>query len=88
MYILNLSENIGQISQATGSYVGALVLFSLTLFFVFVIGTTDVIYRKIRTIFYKKDATHKEAYSKDTDTNNSEFKISEDPEQDVISTWL
>ena len=78
-------------SQASGSYVGSLLLFSLTLFLVAIIGTMDVILRKIRKVFSKED---KDRVDNDREPpNNSSCEGEKEPktldfEQDVLSTWL
>ena len=78
-------------SQATGSYVGSLLLFSLTLFLVAMIGTMDVILRKIQKVFSKEDNERVDNDRKPPNNINCEEekepKIS-DFEQDVLSTWL
>ena len=78
-------------SQATGSYVGSLLLFSLTLFLVAIIGTMDVILRKIQKVFSKEDKDRVDNDIKPPN-NISYEKAKEakalDFEQDVLSTWL
>ena len=78
-------------SQATGSYVGSLLLFSLTLFLVAIIGTTDVILRKMQKVFSVEDKVRE-----DIDINPANNMSSEEEkesktlglEQDILSTWL
>ena len=78
-------------SQATGSYVGSLLLFSLTLFLVAIIGTMDVILRKIQKVFSKEDKDR--LYNDIKPPNNISYEEAKEPkaldfEQDVLSTWL
>ena len=71
------SLQIGQMSQDSGSYVGALRLFSFTLFLVFLIG----IFISLQKLVHKRT-------DKSQNTAKSEIQEQNVSHQDIISTWL
>ena len=75
------SLQIGQMGQDSGSYVGALKLFSFTLFLVFLIGISNIIFtRLLKLVHIRTDRSQNAAKSKIQEPNMSQ--------QDVVSTWL
>ena len=75
------SLQIGQMSQDSGSYVGALRLFSFTLFLVFLIGISKLIFISLQKLVHKRT-------DKSQNTAKSEIQEQNVSHQDIISTWL
>ena len=94
MYILSVNMNtyftkvmfsssllIGQMSQNSGSYVGALRLFSFTLFLVFLIGISNLVFTSLQKLVHKRT-------DKSKNTTKSELQEPNMSHQEIISTWL
>ena len=75
-------------SEASGSYVGSLLVFSLTLFLVSIIGTTDVIFHRMRKMLTKESKIKVKSETDNKICKEGRENSAVDFEQDVLSTWL